>query len=1019
MAMEYSKEQLNYYRICYVVTDVLTDGLRIIFKQEWDNRYGATTSGEWKDEPRNGVDFKNKESAQNQKRNARLLTTMIGGNRAEWDCTMLFYAILFSDCIDNLSPVVRSNVDALRKFRNEDFAHMSEGNLSDLQFQNIIGKVDTAFQALGLSTMKIQEIKNQTSFPTEELKDVLKMVDNLKQELQVLEDQLNNDISPFCVLPPKPSHDVTSRDREVAEIMQQLRELKTANKDRLSYLYISGNPGSGKSQLAGLVTERFYREIKDLPDGTSFVMTINGESPDTVLQSYVAFSRRLKCPEYAVTTTLHSEDLTTNEKITNLRALIGTKIGLYTSWLLVVDNVASLSHVHVHLPEAENEMWARGQLLITTQDSGSIPQASSFNKHISISNGMNLDDVSCLLEKLSGITDKEMEIKVAQALDYQPLALASAATYVREVRQTSNFGWKDYLAKLETGQRNVMEKFLAEVNPSYAKSMTTATTLAVETAMESSKIMHHAFNFLSLCAPQPLSLNIIEDFITIVDKEIQDIEMIRLKIQRCSLLMFERDETDVYIRVHQVVHNSIKTLAAAHSDDKHNEVVSGVIGSFSRFVEKYLPRDNYEFYALINSRHVTHLKNLAPEIERYFSKKVISQVDQSGFLIKNHAMDLHRMSMFCYMHCEYETSRRFIDMALDVSIVNDPGLDIADIYEHAGNVHEKLGDLSKAKDYHDLALAARLKKLGPDHVDIAKSFYYLGIVHYKLGDLSQAKDYHDRALAIRLKKLGPDHVDIANSYNSLGIVHYKLGDLSQAKDYHDRALAIRLKKLGPDHVDVANSYNNLGIVHEILGDLSQEMDYHDRALAIFLKKLGPDHVTVANSYVNLGIVHKKLGDLSQAKDYHDRALAIRLKKLGPDHVDVANSYINLGIVHKILGDLSQAKDYHDCALAIFLKKLGPDHVDVASSYSSLGVVHYKVGDLSQAKDYHDRALAIRLKKLGPDHVDVASSYNSLGVIHYKLGDLSQAKDYHDRALAIRLKKLRPDNVDVATCCCVL
>ncbi|CAH3130946.1 unnamed protein product, partial [Pocillopora meandrina] len=1015
--MEYSKEQLNYYRICYVVTNVLTDGLRIIFKQEWDNRYGATTSGEWKDEPRNGVDFKSKESAQKRKRNARLLTTMIGGNRAEWDCTMLFYAILYSDCIHSLSPVVRSNVDALRKFRNEDFAHMLKGNLLDLQFQNIIGKVDNVFQALSLSTMKIQEIKNQTSFPTEELKDVLKMVDDLKQELQekererqVLKDQLNNDISPFCVLPSKPSHDVTSRDREVAEIMQLLRELKTANKDRLSYLYISGNPGSGKSQLAGLVTERFYREIKDLPDGTSFVMTINGESPDTVLQSYVAFSRRLKCPEYAVTTTLHSEDLTTNEKITNLRALIGTKIGLYTSWLLVVDNVASLSHVHVHLPEAENEMWARGQLLITTQDSGSIPQASSFNKHISISNGMNIDDVSCLLEKLSGITDKEMEIKVAQALDYQPLPLASAATYVREVRQTSNFGWKDYLAKLETGQRNAMETFLAEVNPSYAKSMTTATTLAVETAMESNKIMHHAFNFLSLCAPQPLSLNIIEDFITSVDKEIQDKEMIRLKIQRCSLLMFERDETDVYIRVHQVVHNSIKTVAAAHSNDKHNEVVSGVIGSFSRFVEKCPSRDNDEFFALINSRHVTHLINLARELERYFSKKVISQLDQSGFLIKNHAMDLHRMSVFCYMHCEYETSRRFIDMVDE----HDPGLDIAAVYGHVGNVHEKLGDLSQAKDYQDRTLAIRLKTLGPDHVDVANSYNNLGIVHKKLGDLSQAKDYHDLALAIHLKKLGPDHVEVASSYNSLGIVHKKLGDLSQAKDYHDRALAIRLKKLGPDHVDVPISYNSLGIVHKKLGDLSQAKDYHDRALAIRLKKLGPDHVEVASSYNSLGIVHKKLGDLSQAKDYHDRALAIRLKKLGPDHIQIANSYNSLGIVHGKLGDLSQAKDYHDRALAIRLKKLGPDHVAVANSYNGLGIVHGKLGDLSQAKDYHDCALAIRLKKVGPDHVDVANSYNCLGIVHEKLGDLSQAKDYHDRALAIRLKKLGPDHVDVAS-----
>ena len=211
MAMEYSKEQLNYFRIRYVVTDVLTEGLRIIFKREWDNRYGAT-SGEWKDEPRNGVDFKNMESARNQKRHARLLTTMIGGNRAEWDWSMLVYAILYSDCIHSLSSVVRTNVVALRSIRTES-VRISEAFLSDLQFQDVIGRVDTAFQALGLSTMTIQEIKNRTSFPTEELNDVLKMVDDPKQELQVLVDQLNSDISPFCVLPPKPSHDVISRNK--------------------------------------------------------------------------------------------------------------------------------------------------------------------------------------------------------------------------------------------------------------------------------------------------------------------------------------------------------------------------------------------------------------------------------------------------------------------------------------------------------------------------------------------------------------------------------------------------------------------------------------------------------------------------------------------------------------------------------------------------------------------------------------------------------------------------------------
>ena len=91
---EYSAEQLNYFRICSVVTDITPEGLREIFKQEWDHRY-TTTLGKWEDTSQNGQGFYNGESPSNRRRNARLLATLINGNRIEWDCTMLFYAILY------------------------------------------------------------------------------------------------------------------------------------------------------------------------------------------------------------------------------------------------------------------------------------------------------------------------------------------------------------------------------------------------------------------------------------------------------------------------------------------------------------------------------------------------------------------------------------------------------------------------------------------------------------------------------------------------------------------------------------------------------------------------------------------------------------------------------------------------------------------------------------------------------------------------------------------------------------
>ena len=355
---EYTDEQLNYFRIYYVVTDVLAECLRKIFKQEWDRLY-KSTKGEWKDECRNGMDFYNAESPRNQKRNAHLLATMKNGNRGKWDCTMLFFAILDSDCVgSHLSTIISKNVDDLRNFRNEEFAQLPQSGLSEREFQNTISKVNVAFQALSLPTVKIHDLKYQKTFPTKDLTKDLKKVDNLKREVQekesqrqVLADQLQNEAPSFCVLPPKPSHEISGRESEVAKIVQQLSELNESSDNRLSYLFISGNPGSGKSQLAGLVAERFFDDLKEMPGGSSFVMTVNAASLDSLLESYASFARHLKCPDYSILETLSSKDSTVDEKITSLKMLVTVKITCYSSWLLVVDNVTSMSSVHVRLPQ--------------------------------------------------------------------------------------------------------------------------------------------------------------------------------------------------------------------------------------------------------------------------------------------------------------------------------------------------------------------------------------------------------------------------------------------------------------------------------------------------------------------------------------------------------------------------------------------------------------------------------------------------------------------------------------------
>ena len=804
----FSEEQLNYFRVCHIATDILPPALRLLFKQEWDNRYKAAY-GEWQDTPQNGRDFKNGKSPANQRRNAPLLATMINGDRAQWDCTMLFYAIRNSDSVGR-----------------------------------------------GLS---------------------------------------------------------------------------------------SGNPGSGKSQLAGLVAENFYKEARKDTSALSFVMTLNAENLESLLESYFSLARKVSCPAYTITSTENSKDLDTEQKIAIIKDLIATKIHLYSSWLLVIDNVTNLARMGQFLPERGNEKWGKGQLLITTQDCSCIPPESPITSHLSISKGMIYTDVANLLFELTGITDDGMGKKVAHVLDYQPLALASAGVYVRKVRNTNpDFGWEEYLQKLEKGKRERTEEELTKVNNIYPESMTEATRIAVKAEIDSNRIMKHAFTFLALCAPEPVKLHLLTTYVANADGELDE-EEIGIQIQGSSLLLIE-GENDVNIRLHNVVHDIVEHLVKDQMQSvEHVRVVCFAVETCSQYIDDVIPEIFQTEDSVSLSHIVPHLKTLSVEI-----KNISFSVDKSGFTRKITIQDLNSfldhfeiLGRACYLHSDYRSAMVFFNAAL--KLIED-----------------------------NTTTTTRL-----DHFDVTYIYHWLGVIHKAIGDHHQAKEYYERALSIQLNKLGPHHVDVAKTYHNMGNLHHHLSDHQQAKQYYERALSIRLNKLGSDHVNVASTYHNMGNLHHDLGDYRQAKQYYERALSIRLKKLGSDHVHVARTYHVLGNLLNDLRDHQQAMEYYQSALIIQLKKLGTDHAHVARTYYSMGILHHDLGDHKQAKEYYERALSIQLSKLGPDHFDVTCTYHSMGIVHHSLGDHKKAKEYYERVLSIQLNKLEPDHVDVSRTYRLL------------------------------------------
>ena len=933
-ACEYTSEQLNYFRICYIAVNLIPERLRQVFKQEWDFRY-KPTPGEWKDTRENGSDFYNNESRKSRLKNGRYLATIRNGNTAEWDCSCLFFAILFSDSIGTtLNAVIRKEVDDLREVRN-DIAHISEAKLTDAEFRWYVGRVLLAFNSLSLPISDIEAVKNQTSFPTAEVSNLKVQVANLRSELkqaksdlllaaqdtiQEKEEQvefftqgITFRFESFCNLTFKPSHQIIRRSNDVTRILTKMQELDKGSNGAVSTIYLSGNPGCGKSQLARQIGQDFFGIEESETGRVIIVETLNAETLETLASSYFSLAKRLGITEYTLTNLATAKEVSPEKRIQCLRCLISPQFKQFSKWLIIADNVVDLSSVCRYLPQTACEEWGQGQVLITTQDTSAILTNAPHTYHESLSAGMQPGDAVELLEQVSQIFDDDEVQKVVEVLEYQPLALASAATYVLFMSHGSTtYGWSNFLESLAEGDREVTEEPLANRNTAYSKTMTAVSKLALESILENNDILRQTFLFFSLCDSEPLPIQAAVNFVNIRTAGQTD-EIIKAKILDSSLIMHlnNEDEAPSYLRVHNVVHQVLRKMPLMEVKEKQ-ECLSVAVQVFHSLIKLEQNRLHESTDVCVFLRRITtHCKVFYEILLNTFPANDVLVKELAPFISPDSVVSwlCSTASVFCYLG-NSSSAILFSTLACDfvqyVSSTREGDIIKANVFHAHGLTLSMACQYKYSVSYHEEASKISEEIYGKQHRKVGTSYERLGGVHEHPGLYNAAKEYHEKALIIRKKIFGDKHADVATSYSNLGIVYAALGRYNEARENYEKALIIREKIFGEEHANVATIYNNSAIVYQDLGQYNEAKEYYEKALIIRKKIFGEEDANVAASYSNLAIVYQDLGQYNEAKECYEKALTIREKIFGEEHAEVAAIYSNLAIVYQDLGQFKSS-----------------------------------------------------------------------------------------------------------------
>ncbi|CAB4013397.1 Nephrocystin-3 [Paramuricea clavata] len=1061
-----SDEKRNYICMQNIITDVVSEGLREVFKDEWNTRYQASF-GAWDDTSVSGLQLFHRENTRKRPNKNVYQAKFQHGDTNQWDCSVLFDAILYSNSIgkSRLNPTIKAEVGNIRNVRNK-IMHADKTTLSDSDFQTMSIEVKKAFIALGLPVNDILQIE-------------------IKRNLY----------KSFQVLPSKPTHEVVYRSEKVNDIKQELQTLHINSGSKLTYFYISGNPESGKSQLSRQLCEDLFKRVISETEAT-FMMTLNAKDLDTIFCSYEDFCRRLNCCHNSLINVLNSCK-PKDEKIKDLRSLIESRIKNWKRWWIIVDNVENLEKISLLLPQIGDEVWNNGQIILTIQNTTAVPSDSLFTKHISLSH----DEVA---EKISSAYPSTMSAAVSLAVEnsaensfilnhtfilfslisFELLPVDIIVKYIQLIDQDSEKEEiclalkecsllltenEDCYVRLHRVVHEAIKLFSnckETENKHYSPNCIANKRAKVDVANRNDKIkmIPHlkAFNTaVKKLFPEQDSLYSVSlgfekleiyAIYRLFGRTLYDYceYQIAVEFHNTNLLIWRDSEKhhyrsrtfndlgesytkmgkfdqakDYYQRAleirekllgphHVNVADSYNNIGTVYDEKGDLDQAKDYYQRALEIKEKQLGPIHVDLAVSYNNiGTVYRRKGDLEKAKDYYQRALKIQEKQLGPNQVDVATSYNNIGIIYREKGELDKAKGYYQQALEIQEkqLRPNHADVARSYNNIGTVHHHKGDLDNAKDYYQRAVEIKEKQLGPHHIDVAASYYNIGMIN--IGDLDKAKYYYQRTLEIQEKQLGANHADVAHSLDNIGTVYHQKGNLDNAKHYYERALEIKKKQLGLNHVDVAASYYKIGILHDDKGDLAQAKDYYQRALEIQENQLGPNHVAVARSYNNIGAVYGRKGDLDQAKDYYQRALEIKEKQLGPNHLDVARSYNNIGTVHGRKGDLEQAKYYYHRTLQIQEKQLGANHVDVARSYNNIGGVYGRQGDLDKAMDYYQRALEIQEKQLGPNHVDVAHSYNNIGTVYGRKGDLDKAKVYYQRALEIHVKQLGPNHVDVA------
>ncbi|MGH3801367.1 MAG: FxSxx-COOH system tetratricopeptide repeat protein, partial [Pseudonocardiaceae bacterium] len=559
-------------------------------------------------------------------------------------------------------------------------------------------------------------------------------------------------------------------------------------------------------------------------------------------------------------------------------------------WLLIYDNAEDPQLLAPFLPSGS------GQVLITSRN----PRWSGLATAVRVDLFEPSESVNLLVRRVPRLSAHDA-VRIADAVDNLPLAVAQAAAYLDETGLRAD----EYLRLLDT---RAAELLADEAPTGYSASLAASWQVAFDRLADDEPAALHLLTLCAQLAPEPIPFTLFTANPEALPGALAAAASDPLRFARLTRLLRTRSLARVETGSLQL-HRLVQAILRARSSSEADLAVTAV-----RLLRAADPSEPWANRAT------------GPEWRRLLPH-VLAATDSSRDL-----------------DCEDGNVAWLLDRA-------------------AAYLLDR-GEQAAALPIGQRALELRRRVLGEDHPDTLSSANSLATNLRRLGKNKLACKLDQDTLARRRRVLGENHRDTLRSASGLAADLRKLGKYEVARQLDEDTLFRSRRVFGEDDRDTLSFANGLATDLRKLGQHEVACQLDEDTLARSRRVLGEDHPQTLTAANNLAAALRRLGQYEMARPLDEDALARRRQVLGEDHPNTLMSANNLATDLRGLGQHELACRLDEDTLVRRRRVLGEDHRDTLISASDLAKDMRALGQHEAARQLDEDTYARRRRAAG-------------------------------------------------------